>query len=114
METLDQKISKLKKYITDLKYLEAIDDLYHDEIEVYENHNLACKGKSNYKQQGKDYIAGIENYKAELLKTLIGDQVTACLWKYSFDHKQRGPMNMEELSVQKWKDGKIISETHIY
>lgn len=114
METLNQKVEKLKNYIVGLKYLEAIDDLYHDNVEVYENHTLSCTGKSKYKEQGKAYIGGISNYKAELLKTVIGDQTTACLWKYNFDHKERGPMNMQELSVQQWKDGKIISETHFY
>jgi hypothetical protein len=36
------------------------------------------------------------------------------IWKYDYTHKEWGTRDYTQVSVQHWKDGKIIHEQFIY
>jgi hypothetical protein len=43
-----------------------------------------------------------------------GDHVSFLVWHYNYTHKDGGARNYSQVSVQHWKDGKIITEKFIY
>jgi len=71
-------------------------------------------GLANYKAAGQKFMDSISNYVATLKNVIISDGITVTEWHCSFDHKQAGPWNRVQVSVQRWKDGKIVHERHHY
>lgn len=45
---------------------------------------------------------------------LIENNLSATNWYYAFEHKESGSVNRHQLSVQRWKDDKIVQENHFY
>lgn len=114
MKTLHDKLNELNKLIVQFKFEEALDQFYHDDVVSVENENPPTAGLSNYRLSAKKYLASADNYSARLLNTIVSDDLTACEWHYKFDHKEWGKWDKVQLSVQRWKDGKIIHERHYY
>ncbi len=52
--------------------------------------------------------------KAEVKGMGLGDGISFVIWHYDFTHKQWGEKNYSQVSIQNWKDGKIIKEQFIY
>ena len=50
----------------------------------------------------------------ELLNVAVGENVTMTHWKYDYTHRDWGVRNYTQVSVQEWKDGKIVKEQFIY
>ena len=115
MTEIQKKLNDLAYLIILYKYDEALDKFYDDEIVTHENENPPVLGLQAYKEAAKKvFYNNVSNYSAQLLNTIIGDDITACQWHYKFDHKLWGHWDKIQLSVQRWKNGKIVHERHYY
>ena len=70
--------------------------------------------KENYERelQFLDNIAEFRN--AAVLDVAIGNDVSFVTWQYDYTHKEWGVRNYTQVSVQHWKNGKIIREQFFY
>lgn len=116
MHDIREYLNELNSLIVQYHYDAALEKFYDENIITHENENPPIIGLAAYKEAArKVFFDNVSNYSAELLNTLIVDDcITACQWHYVFDHKIWGHWDKEQLSVQKWKDGKIIHERHYY
>ena len=111
---LQQLVAELNSLIKELRYEEALDKFYDENIVTCENENQPLTGLAAYRAKAKVFLKNISNYSAELKSTVISDNMSVNEWHYTFDHKMGGRWDCTQVSVQRWKDGKIIHERHHY
>jgi hypothetical protein len=107
-------VHKLNSMIKDLRYLEALDEFYDENIVTCENENEPIVGLAKYRERGKGFLKIISNYSAELKNVVVSEDMSVTEWHYKFDNKITGPWECTQLSLQRWKNGKIIHERHHY
>jgi hypothetical protein len=79
-----------------------------------ENEDKPIVGLENYRIVARKFLDNISNNSANLKNVIISDNISVCEWHYKFDHKEWGRWDKLQLSVQRWKNGKIIHERHYY
>jgi hypothetical protein len=114
MKTLKESVDELNALIREFKFHEALDKFYDESIVTHENENPPIVGLSAYREAAKNYLDSISNEKAELINVIISDTMSVTEWRYRFDHKTWGKWDAIQISVQRWKDGKIVHERHHY
>jgi hypothetical protein len=107
-------LAELNELIKQFRFAEALDKFYSDDVITCENENPPVIGLPAYRQAARVYIDNTTNYSAELKDIFLNGNITAVLWHYRFDHKLWGKWDKVQLSVQRWKDGKIVHERHYY
>ena len=107
MNELEQNVSELNLLVQQFKYEEALDKFYDENIVTQENEEPPILGLAAYRKAGKKFTEAISNYSAEPKNVIISDQMSVVEWQYKFDHKRAGKWNRRQLSVQRWKNGKI-------
>jgi len=115
MTTLLEKISGLNDLLLQGKALEAFDIYYHDEVIMQENENPPTVGKAANRKREEDFFSSIIEFRgAKPLKLTVGEGITMVQWHYDYTHKDWGVRNYIQVSVQEWKNGKIIREQFFY
>ncbi|MCB0448050.1 MAG: hypothetical protein KDD03_11175 [Gelidibacter sp.] len=101
------------------KILEAIDKYYHDDLVTREgvNGEPLVGGKKAYLEGYKtflDNMTRVTTFKGTAGETGLG--VSTIQWELDFDNAlpSWGTVNMKEIALQEWKDGKIYRETYFY
>ena len=56
----------------------------------------------------------VEFRNASVLGVAVGDNISYVTWHYDYTHREWGVRNYTQVSVQHWKDGRIIREQFIY
>lgn len=115
MATLLDHITDLNDLVLQGKALDAFEKYYHDDVVMQENGNTPTSGKTeNRKRELEFFDAIVEFRSAKPLKITIGENTTMVQWKYDYTHREWGVRNYTQVSVQEWKDGKIIHEQFFY
>jgi hypothetical protein len=115
MSTLLEKISDLNDLVLQGKALDAFEKYYHDEVVMQENENAPTIGKDANRQREIEFFDSITEFRsARPLKVTVGEGITMVQWQYDYTHKDWGVKNYTQVSVQEWKDGKIIKEQFFY
>ena len=114
MSTVKQNIEHLNQLVLQGKALEAFDMYYDDEVVMQENNQPATIGKDINRQREIEFFSSIEFRSAEVLGTTYGDDISAVIWKYDYTLKDWGVRNYTQVSVQHWKNGKIVKEQFFY
>lgn len=111
---LIESVKQLTDLVAEFRFDEAFDRFYSTDIVSCENENPPILGLNSYREAGRKYLASISNQKAELLSMIISDGISVTEWRYVFDHKEWGHWDKVQVSVQRWKAGRIIHERHYY
>ena len=115
MLTLLQKIEDLNKLVVEGKSLEAFEKYYHDDVMMRENENIPTIGKEANRDREKEFYAAVTEFRsAKPIKITVGEDISMVQWHYDYTHKDWGTRNYNQVSVQEWKDGKIIKEQFFY
>jgi len=70
--------------------------------------------KANYHRE-VEFYANITEFRGAQIKGMgVGDDISFVIWHYDYTHKNWGVRNYSQVSVQHWKDGKIINEKFVY
>jgi len=62
----------------------------------------------------QQFLGSISNQSAKLIESIVSADMSVTEWHYTFNHKDWGARDFREISIQRWKDGKIIHERHHY
>jgi hypothetical protein len=83
---------------------------------MQENENEPTIGKANNLVNEHAFVNGITEFrKAEVLRTIVSDNLTVTEWHFDFTHSDWGVRNYKQISVQRWNDeGQIINEKFYY
>ena len=115
MSVLQEKIEDLNGLVLQGRALEAFEKYYHDDVVMQENESLPTIGKEANRSREKEFFSSITEFRsARPLKIVVGDNISVVQWQYDYTHKDWGVRNYTQVSVQEWKEGRIIKEQFFY
>lgn len=115
MSDLLEKINDLNELVLQGKALEAFEKYYDDKVVMQENEAPPTAGKAANRKREEAFFSNITDFRgAKPLKVTFGENTTMVEWHYDYTHKEWGIRNYTQVSVQEWKDGKIIKEKFYY
>jgi len=115
MTTLLEKISDLNNLVLQGMALDAFDKYYHEDVVMQENESNPTIGKTANRKREEDFFSSITEFRnAKALKVTVGEETTMVQWHYDYTHKDWGVRNYIQVSVQEWKNGKIVREQFFY
>lgn len=115
MQDLKQLVDELNQMILEGKVLEAFEKFYAEDVVMQDNNNPARTGKAENRKYEEAFVGGLTEFRgAKILNTIISDGIAVVETWMDFTHKDYGDRNYTQVSVQRWKDGKIIEEKFYY
>jgi hypothetical protein len=117
MGIIAERNAVLNDAIDKLKVLEVFKDIYHPEIEMYENTDLVGKGLDANLDRERQFFGAIVEFRGGgVTKTAVDEELGISFAEMWFDAVLRdgSTLKMTEVAVRKWKDGKIIHEQFFY
>jgi hypothetical protein len=112
---LQQRLNDLLGYIQQGKIIEAMNEFYDKNIVMQENANPPTKGLDTNIEREKQAMSGVKELKGfTITASGVGDNVTFCQSTSDFVTTGGEPGHVEQVSVAKWKNGKILHERFYY
>lgn len=114
-QNLQQRLQDLFGYIRQGKIIEAMKEFYDQETAMQENTNPPTKGLAANIEREKQFLNGVKEWKGfNVTASAVGDNVTFYECTIDFIATTGQPVRMEQVSVAKWKNGKIVHERYYY
>lgn len=114
-EQIETSLQDLNSLVLSGKMLEAFEKYYHDDVAMQENDLLPTVSKEANRLREIEFLNNITEFRGAAVKGVgIGDDISFVIWNYDYTHKDWGVRNYSQVSVQEWKDGKIIKEKFVY
>jgi hypothetical protein len=115
MNTIAQKLQDLNNLVLSGKLIEAFEKYYDDNVSMQENAGDPVVGKKANYERELVFLNNITEFRnAAVLDLAVGDNVSYVTWQFDYTHKEWGVRNYTQVSVQRWKDGKIVHEQFFY
>lgn len=113
--SLKENVQELNKMILEGKTMEAFEKFYDESVVMQENNQPPTVGKEANRKRELEAVSSITEFKsAEVKAVAVEEGITIVEWFTHFVHKQYGEIKSNQVAVQRWKDGKIISERFYY
>lgn len=113
--TIEQKIRNLNDLILSGKAMDGFELYYDDEVVMQENETPPTVGKEANRQRELEFFGSITDFRgAKVLHLATGEDVSYVTWHFDYTHKDWGVRNYTQVSVQHWKNGKIVKEQFFY
>lgn len=97
--------------------LEAMERYYAPDVVIFENRELARAGRAQAVAYEREALASLrEPARVKALRVAVDedDGVVFIEWKIRFIGESGRPMLLEEVGVQAWENGLIVSERFYY
>ncbi len=115
MATLNVLVDELNQMILNGNILEAFDKFYADDIVMQDNNYPTRVGKAENRLYEEAFVNGLTAFRgAKVENVLISDGIAVIEWWFDYTHKDYGDRNYKQVSVQRWKDDKIVEEKFYY
>ncbi len=112
---LQQRLDDLLNHIRQGKIIEAMNEFYDTDTVMQDNANPSTKGLAANIEREKQFMSGVKEWKGfHVTATGVGDNATFYESAVDFIATNGQPVHMEQTSVAKWKNGKIIHERFYY
>jgi ketosteroid isomerase-like protein len=108
---LQQRLNDLFAHIRQGKIIEAMNEFYDKDTVMQENANPPTKGLGPNIEREKQFMSGVKELTGfTVTASGVGDNVT--FYESTSDFVTTGgvPVHVEQVSVAKWKNGKIVHE----
>ena len=113
--TIQNSLKDLNNLVQQGNLMEAFEKYYHQDVAMQENSNPPVVGKDVNRQRELEFVNNVQEFRSASVEGLgVGDDISFVIWKYDYTHKEWGERNYTQVSVQNWKDGKIIKEQFFY
>ena len=115
METLKEKITGLNELLQNGKLLDAFEKYYHEDVSMQENELPPHRWQGSQPSKRTVIPRECNEFRAaDVLDVTTGDGTTMVKWHFDYTQGKWGVRNYTQVSVQNWKDGKIIKEQFFY
>jgi SnoaL-like polyketide cyclase len=112
---LQQRLQDLHSHIRQGKIFEALHEFYDRDTVMQENANPPTKGLAANIEREKQFLSGVKEWKGfNVTASAVGDNVTFYEATLDFIATSGQHMHLEQVSVAKWKNGKIVHERFYY
>jgi len=113
-----ENAQKLQKMMAEGQSMEAFEKLYHNDVKIYEMATGEIRiGKDAQRKAIIGWFESVQEMHGGGVESLCVDETneisTAESW-FDITFKDGNRMKMQEVAVQKWKDGQIIEEKFYY
>src|SRR5690349_14507484 len=113
--SLKERVNDLVSYIQNGKILEAMTEFYADNATMRENANPPTVGLAANIEREKQFLSYVKVWKGFAVKALaVEGDVSFMESTIDFTGQDGAEVHMEQVSVAKWKDGKIVHERFYY
>lgn len=113
--TIENALKDLNNLVGEGKLMDAFEKYYHDDVVMQENTSAPVTGKDANRKREIEFLNNIQEFRGASVKGVgVGDEISFVIWSYDYTHKEWGVKNYTQVSVQNWKDGKIIKEQFFY
>ncbi|CAI4029599.1 SnoaL-like polyketide cyclase [Nitrospira tepida] len=112
---LQQRLQGLLDHIRTGKIIEAMNEFYDRDTVMQDNANPPTKGLAANIEREKQFLNGVKEWKGFNVKaSAAGDNVTFYECTMDFIATNGQPVHMEQVSVAKWNNGKVVHERFYY
>ncbi len=112
---IEKSLKDLNDLVLSGKALDAFEKYYHEEVSMQENHFPPTVSKEANRERELQFYKDVTAFREAKVEGLaVGDDISYVTWHYDYTHAQWGVRNYTQVSVQHWKDGKIIHEQFLY
>jgi ketosteroid isomerase-like protein len=112
---VNTRVRSLLDYIRQGRILEAMEEFYDEDVAMQENRKEPCVGLAKNIEREKEFLAQVKDFKSFEAKAVGVDGDTALVESFmEFVNQQDQPVRLEQVSVTRWKDGKIVHERFYY
>ena len=95
--------------------MDAFEQYYDEQVVMQENAGPPTVGKDANRQRELEFFGNVTDLRAiRALDVAVGDNVTMVVWHYDYTHREWGEKNYTQVSVQHWRDDKIVREQFFY
>lgn len=113
--TTRERAESLQEYIRSGRILDAMREFYAPDVRMQENANPPTKGLEPNIEREKQFLSQVKEWKGYEVKSLAADGDTVFVEStIDFIGTNDEPVHMEQVSVQRWRDGKIVHERFYY
>jgi hypothetical protein len=115
MRTVKEKLNHLNQLILEGKALEGFELYYDENVVMQENENAPTVGKEANRLREIDFFNSITEFRgANVSDVAAGEDISYAKWQFDYTHKDWGVRKYTQVSVQYWKNGKIVKEQFFY
>lgn len=112
---IEDAVKDLNMMIKSGEGMQAFEKYYDDAVIMQENEASPTIGKEANRHRERHFYENITEFRnAEVLGMAVGGDQSYVTWHYDYTHKHWGLRKYTQVSVQTWKDGKIIKEQFFY
>jgi ketosteroid isomerase-like protein len=112
---LQQRLNDLLGYIGQGKIIEAMNQFYDKDTVMQDNANPPTKGLAANIEREKQFMSGVKEWKGfNVTASGVGDNVTFYESTMDFIATNGQPVHLEQVSVARWNNGKIVHERFYY
>ena len=112
---IERSLHDLNNLVVQGKLLDAFEKYYHDDVAMQENESAPTVTKEANRKRELEFLNNITDFRgAEVKGMAVGDDLSFVIWHFDYTHREWGVRNYSQVSVQQWKEGRIIKEQFIY
>jgi len=113
MTTRDQ-VEKLVRYVEANRILDALDELYADDVSMQDNLNPPVVGKDANRERERAFFGSITVHQNRALSVAVDGDQAVIHWLFEFTGADGKRYRMDQLSHQQWKNGRVVKERFYY
>ncbi|MDP2788548.1 MAG: nuclear transport factor 2 family protein [bacterium] len=115
MENTKELVLDLAKMLEEHKLMEAFEKYYADEVIMQENESEPFVSKATNHAREDAFVGGLTEFRdLKVLGVAWGENYSSMEYFMDVTHKDWGIIKKTQVAVQRWKDGKIVSEKFYY
>lgn len=105
----------LNEMILQGKIMEAFEKHYADDVVMAENFDTECVGKDANRARELEFLGKVgEFHGAAMTRAAVTGDTSFSEWTMDVTFKGGPRVNMRQVTVRQWKNGKIVHERFYY
>jgi ketosteroid isomerase-like protein len=111
--TIAERVEQLKSYINEGKIIDAMTEFYSDDLVMQENSETPTRGLEANIEREKQFLSTVKEWHwTDWRATAVNEKDGIAIIEYAFEFTNTDgkKVTYEQATVQRWKDGKIVSE----
>lgn len=100
----------LNALIIDGKSKEAFEKFYAEDVVSQENDEPERHGRDAWARGRQEFEKNIRKFSARVLAHAANGDTSFSEWEYNVELEGMGAVRVSQVSVRRWKDGRVIRE----
>jgi hypothetical protein len=112
---IEHSLKDLNDLVMQGRVMDAFEKYYHEDVVMQDNELPPTVSKELNRKREEEFISNLTDFRHAAVKGIgVGDDISFVIWEYDYTHKEWGVRNYSQVSVQQWKNGKIVHEKFVY